>query len=95
MPDVPDAAFITVSPDRVCEVLSRSTEAVDRTEKLPVYAREGTRHVWLVNPTEKTLEVFRLEESRYLLVNVSHEDARVRAEPFDAIDLDLGLLWRG
>jgi Uma2 family endonuclease len=95
MPEVPDAAFLTLAPDWVCEVLSPSTAAVDRAEKMPVYAREHVRHLWLVDPTAKTLEVFRLEGTSYLLAHVWRDETRVRAEPFDAIELELGLLWNG
>ena len=93
MPEVPDTAFITLAPDWTCEVLSRSTEAVDRGEKMPIYARENVRHVWLVDPIVRTLEVFRLDGETYRLLGTWRDDARVRAEPFDAAELDLGALW--
>jgi Uma2 family endonuclease len=85
--------YYELPPDWACEVLSPKTEAFDRGEKVPVYARERVRHVWLVDPIEQTLEVFRLENARYALLGVHHGDARVRAEPFDAIELDLAILW--
>jgi Uma2 family endonuclease len=61
MPQMPEASAFEIAPDWVCEVLSASTAAVDRAEKLPIYAREGVAHVWLVDPTARTLEIFRLE----------------------------------
>ncbi|MDB4946869.1 MAG: hypothetical protein JWP97_6403 [Labilithrix sp.] len=93
MPELPDAAFFDVSPDWACEVLSPSTSAADRGIKLPIYAREGVSHVWLVDPAAKTLEVLRLDGSTYRLVATAFEGARVRAEPFDAIEVDLAALW--
>jgi Uma2 family endonuclease len=60
---------------------------------VPVYAREHVPHVWLVDPIELTLEVFRLEGERYLLLGVHRGDAHVRAEPFEAFELELGVLW--
>jgi Uma2 family endonuclease len=53
LPQLPDAAAITTAPGWVCEILSPSTEALDRVAKLPVYAREGVTHVWFVNPEYK------------------------------------------
>lgn len=85
---------ITVAPDWVCEVLSPATEATDRAEKLPLYAREGVSHAWLIDPELKTLEVFRLERGMWVVAAVARGDAPVRAEPFDAIALDLSALWR-
>lgn len=95
MPEVPDVAYFTLAPDWVCEVLSKLTEATDCAEKMPAYARERVGHLWLVDPGAKTLEVYRLEGPSYLVVHTWRDDARVRAEPFDAIELDLRLLWNG
>lgn len=87
--------YYELAPDWVCEVLSPRTEALDRGEKMPIYARENVRDIWLVDPLEQTLEAFRLEHGRYVLLGVHHGAARVRVEPFDAIELDLAILWAG
>ncbi len=93
MSTVAKAAYFTLSPDWVCEVLSPGTARLDRAGKLPIYAREGVQHVWLVDPELRTLEVLRREGRGWFLVDVHSENARVRAEPFDAIELELGALW--
>jgi Uma2 family endonuclease len=93
MPKLPRSAMLAQAPDWVCEVLSPSTEARDRGSKLPAYAREGVRHVWLVDPDVRTLEVFRLESTRYVLLGTYEGEASVHAEPFDALALSLRLLW--
>jgi len=91
--DIPRRGPIPIAPDWVCEVLSAATETEDRTRKMPLYARAAVPHIWLVNPDARTLEVYRRTEGRWLLVASHAEDARVRAEPFDAIEFDLSLLW--
>jgi Uma2 family endonuclease len=88
-----DALFFDVAPDWICEVLSPSTHRHDRGHKLPVYAREGVGHVWLVDPSEQSVQVYRLTHSQYVVTAVVGGDARVRLEPFDAVELDLALLW--
>jgi len=93
MPELPDVAFFTLAPDWVCEVLSPGTQDLDRAEKVPLYAREGVAHVWLVDPVVKTLEVLRLDGETYHLVTTVRGDAHVHAEPFDALELELSLLW--
>ncbi len=93
MPELPDAAWFEVAPDWVCEVLSPSTSRFDRGEKIGVYAREEVAHLWLLDPLARTLEVFRLAEAGWILVAVHTEGPRVRAEPFEAVELDLELLW--
>ncbi len=93
MPVTPDTAFIALSPDWVCEVLSPSTASFDRGDKLKVYARERVSHVWIVDPIAKTLEVLGLDGSTYRILDVFSGDNGVRAVPFDAIELALGVLW--
>jgi Uma2 family endonuclease len=93
MPLMPRTQGVTLAPDWVCEVLSPSTMALDRVAKLPVYAREHVRHVWLVDPGARMLEVFRLDGERYTLLGTHAGAARVRAEPFEAIELELAILW--
>ena len=90
---LPDAPAITLAPDWVCEILSPSTERLDRVRKLPAYARHGVVHAWLINPAARTLEVYRREGTSWVLVASHADDALVRAEPFDAIELDLLRLW--
>ncbi|WP_437960771.1 Uma2 family endonuclease [Sorangium sp. So ce119] len=93
MPRLPQTTKFTLAPDWVCEVLSPSTVVTDRAEKMPAYARHGVRHLWLLDPLARTLEVFALEAGRWVVVGVHHGSARVRAEPFDAIELELSALW--
>lgn len=93
VPELPDEPFFALAPDWACEVLSPSTRRFDRTRKLWVYARERVSHIWFVEPVEQLLEVLRLDGEIYQIVMTAGGDAKVRAEPFDAIELDLSILW--
>ncbi len=97
MDSIANEPYFTVRPDWVCEVLSPSTERFDRGEKMALYARAGTQHAWLVNPLQRTLEVLRLSAERpheWLSLGVFRDAARIRAQPFEAIELDLAILWQ-
>jgi Uma2 family endonuclease len=89
LPDLPDAPFLTLAPDWLCEVLSPSTASFDRRAKLGVYARERVPWVWLLDPLGRTLEVLALDGETYRIVAVETGGAPVRAQPFDAIELTL------
>ena len=82
-----------VIPDWVCEVLSPGTAVMDRTEKLPLYARCSVPWLWLIDPVACTLEAYRREAEGYLLVVTAHGVGMLRVPPFDAIELELELLW--
>ncbi len=93
LPGPPETNWICVPPGWVCEVLSQSTIRLDRLKKMPIYARFGVSFIWLVDPVARTLEVFRLESGHWLLTMTAGEDQKVRAEPFQEIEIDLSNLW--
>jgi Uma2 family endonuclease len=86
-------AHYDLAPDWACEILSERTRSRDKGQKMRIYAREGVRHVWQVDPLAHTLDIFRLEGPHWLLVDSVGGEQRVRAEPFEAIELELALLW--
>jgi Uma2 family endonuclease len=93
LPFLPDAPAIDIAPDWVCEVHSPSTIRFDRVRKLPVYAEQGVRYAWLINPTARTLEVLILENGRWIFAATYGGDDVVRAEPFEAVEIELAQLW--
>jgi Uma2 family endonuclease len=93
MPNIPEDHRFEVVPDWVCEILSPGTVKKDRTKKLPLYARHGVAHAWLVDPVVRTLEAFSLREDGWLLVATLKDDDPVRVAPFDAITCPLADLW--
>jgi Uma2 family endonuclease len=93
MPEMPDTAAFELAPDWICEVLSPNTAVLDRTEKLPAYAREGVAFAWLVDPILKTLEAYVLEHEHWVLLGTWKEDAAVNVKPFAEVALDLSDLW--
>ncbi len=92
MPVVPDEYFC-LPPDWICEVLSKSTEHIDRLEKMPVYASFGVAHAWLVSPRMRSIETFRLVDNNWMSAGIYKDPVRARIAPFDAIELDLAALW--
>lgn len=93
MPQVPNVAAFTLAPDWVLEVLSPSTGGLDRVQKMPRYAAAGVGHVWIVDPLQQTLEVYQRQGKLWLMVAGFQGAALVRAEPFDAVELNLADLW--
>jgi Uma2 family endonuclease len=93
VPSPPEAPWLTVAPDWICEVLSPSTWAVDRVRKMPLYHRAGVGHAWLIDPLRRTLEVYRAGEGTWQRTQLYEGNATVWAEPFDSAPLEMGLLW--
>jgi Uma2 family endonuclease len=93
MPQVPRTHAFDVPPDWVCEVISPATRKIDRKIKPPLYLREKIGHLWLVEPLQRQLEVFRYTPEGWLAAGVFQDDELVRAEPFAAAELELPALW--
>jgi Uma2 family endonuclease len=93
MPKSPTEAFATLAPDWLCETLSPSTAKLDRTKKLVVYGRERVPYVWFVDPKRQTLEVLALRGSSLVTRATYSGDDKVRAEPFEAVEIELAALW--
>ncbi|MCY1019341.1 Uma2 family endonuclease [Pyxidicoccus sp. MSG2] len=93
MPEDLSAPFFTLAPAWVCEVLSPSTAKLDRHRKSEIYAREGVGHVWLLDPVSRTLEVFQLRDAQWVRRGTWSGEVSVRAEPFEALELELARLW--
>src|SRR2546426_11301372 len=93
LPVLPNVAAFELAPDWVCEVVSPSTGAVDRSRKMRIYARERVGHLWIVDPILRTLEVYRLEDGRWIVASTHGGTDVVRAEPFDAVELRLARWW--
>jgi Uma2 family endonuclease len=90
---LPDENPIRVMPDWCAEVLSPSTGASDRVVKLPLYARCGIGHVWVIDPHLRVVEVYETVHERPTLVASARDDEVARLPPFDA-ELAVGGWWR-
>jgi len=93
MPVLPNVAAFKQAPDWACEVVSPSTGRIDRGRKMRIYAREQVGHLWIVDPIVRTLEVYRLEDGRWVVMSAHGGADRVRAEPFEAIELAIDRWW--
>jgi Uma2 family endonuclease len=93
LPEMPAAAFFTLAPDWVCEILSPSTVTFDRGRKLDAYASAGVSYAWLIDPVTRTLEALCLDDGRWYLKTTIRDSDVAYLEPFDAVELRLGDLW--
>jgi Uma2 family endonuclease len=93
LPKLPQKNWSTVPPDWVCEILSPNTRGHDRIKKMPIYGQYGVKHAWLIDPVERTLEVFQLDGGRWVAIGFYGGKDIVRAEPFVEAEINLGDFW--
>jgi Uma2 family endonuclease len=93
VPEPPGGWPVRIRPDWACEILSPSNYRRDLIDKFRVLQRAGVPHYWVVNPEERTLIVHRLEPAGYLVALTAAAGETVRAEPFDAVELRLDVVF--
>jgi len=92
-PGWPERNWFSKAPDWICEIISPSTVANDKIWKMDIYARYEVSHYWLIDPRDRTLESFMLQSGVWARIACFIGSARVRAEPFTEVELDLGSFW--
>lgn len=85
--------YTELAPDWLCEIVSPSSVRIDRVRKIPVYACEGVKHLWLIDPLARTVEVYRFEGEHWVLVRSHGDSERMHAESFETIEFDVSRWW--
>lgn len=93
VPKMPDEWPVPVPPDWVAEVLSASTAKRDLGVKFRGYHRAGVGHYWVVDRLNRVLLVYERTERSYELALTGFVGDRVRAVPFEEVEIDVGLLF--
>ena len=92
MPEMPVEVPIVITPDWICEILS-SNRRNDIVTKKRAYHEHRVGHYWLLDPSDETLAVYRWHTDGYVELLVAERHETVRAEPFDAIELRVAVLF--
>lgn len=91
-PTPPKERPVTLRPDWICEIVSDSNRTTDTVTKLRRYHQAGVPHYWILDQLDHTLTVHRHVADGYLVALRADARERVRAEPFDAIELQVSAL---
>ena len=81
------------SPDLVVEVLSKGNKKMDRITKFKLYAQFKIPHYWIVDPIEKTMELYQLEKGKYRLTAKKQGSEIVKSTLFPGQEFSLKELW--
>jgi Uma2 family endonuclease len=92
VPALPRERPCPIRPDWICEITSDTHRANDTVVKLRRYHQSAVPHYWILDQLDRTLTVHRHTADGYLVALRAAADERVRAEPFDAVELAVGVL---
>ena len=87
------AALPEGSPTLAIEVLSPSTERIDRRRKLDLYARHGVAHYWIVNPAARVIAAYVLDRDSYRPGGRLSGEHPAALPPFADLRLDPASIW--
>jgi Uma2 family endonuclease len=88
-----DDLYFDIVPDWACEILSPSTERIDRTRKRAIYARFGLPHLWFLNPEKRLIEAFELRGDVWSIIGTASGGETVSLPPFEAAVFSLNDLF--
>ncbi len=92
-PGWPKDNWFSILPDWICEIVSPSTARHDRITKMRIYASHSVQYFWLIDPRDRTLEVFMLKSGEWAKLAGFADNDNVRAEPFPELEFPLDDLW--
>lgn len=81
------------APDLVVEVISPTNSYIDRYSKKAKYEEFGVKEYWIVDPGNKTLEIFVLKEGVYELFLFLAEDGKVFSKLLKEVNFELFNIW--
>jgi len=82
------------APDLIMEILSPSTAYYDLKAKMRVYENSGVREYWVIDPMEKSIEIYQNKEGSFLLVEKAVLESKsgkgsVSSRLFSSLKIDL------
>ena len=89
----PSGRPVRIRPDWVCEILSPSNWRNDTVKKFATMQRHGVPHYWMLDLDHRVLTVHRWKDGEYVVAAHAQPGERAALEPFDAISLDVGVLF--
>ncbi|MBM6897944.1 Uma2 family endonuclease [Pseudoflavonifractor capillosus] len=81
------------APDLIVEILSPSTTRHDRFTKFNLYQRAGVREYWIVDPADKSVQAFVLEDGRYSAKDFGAAGDKIRVSVLDGCIIDLSMVF--
>lgn len=82
------------SPDMVVEITSPSTARKDKIEKFNKYEQAGVKEYWIIEPQEKIVSVFTLQNNRrFGRPDLYTDEDQVRVSIFNDLIIDLKMVF--
>ena len=81
------------APDLVIEILSKGTADKDKGIKKDLYEQFAVREYWIVDPSARSVEVYRMENNRYRLFSFAVEEGIVKSLVMSGLELEVSTIF--
>ncbi len=81
------------APDLAVEIISESTAYLDMKTKKKVYEASGIKEYWIVDPMEHSVEIFFLEDKKYVLKQQAIENGTVESILLKGFSVDINKVF--
>lgn len=75
------------APDMVMEILSPSTAYYDLKHKMTAYAKHGVKEYWIVDPMEKSMEIFENRDKEFTLISKATGAGQVKSKLIEGFEV--------
>ncbi|MBK9500309.1 MAG: Uma2 family endonuclease [Leptospiraceae bacterium] len=76
-------------PDLIVEVLSPSTAYYDLKHKKSIYEKHGVREYWVVDPIDKTVEIYQNQNAKFHLIAELTKTDTAKSQLIAGMEVDL------
>ena len=84
-----EPAKVKGAPDLVIEILSPSTAYYDLKEKFKVYARQGVKEYWIVDPNDQSIEIYQEEEGKFKQIHRIEKEGKVKSKVLPGFEVEI------
>ena len=90
---IEDDDYIKGAPDLVVEIISPGTVKKDRVIKKNLCERFAIREYWLVDPLNKGIEIYIMQEDKYVLHDLQEINGKISSTVLTGFELELGHIF--
>lgn len=90
---IEDDDYIKGAPDLVVEIISPGTVKKDRVIKKNLCERFAIREYWLVDPLNKGIEIYIMQEDKYVLHDLQEITGKISSTVLAGFELELGHIF--
>jgi Uma2 family endonuclease len=85
-----DSRGVIGAPDLIVEIISPGNSKKEMKNKYELYETNGVLEYWIVNPLEKSIHLFYLEDKKYQLDKIYFDDDKMESKIFKGLKVKVG-----